>query len=292
MLNRHAIVLFLGLAAMLPLRGVPEDVAFESGSLRELFSTWRSVRFFGLLPALVTLLLGLLLDTGEPARPRTRLGHLLQLGGIALLAIEAVPDFVAGWSGLHLALGELGIALAAAGVLAEMYVPLSRLKAAAAVQVVGDVAFLAGLAVAFFDRLEQPRVVGWVFVALFGGLSVYAAVRNVALQLGRMRDPQHGWRFRVLEVTPEGIRLRTPGGEQQIPRRHVEAVTRLDARHLLLVLPSPLPPELEKSDLPFEELRQSADALHQGTPDRYGFILHEQELGRAVDDAERALMAR
>ena len=67
------------------------------------------------------------------------------------------------------------------------------------------------------------------------------------------------------------------------------AVQRIDGRHLILVLPSPLPPELASSGLPLDELRRRTPLAQEGSPpDQYGLILHEQEIGFALPEAERA----
>ena len=159
----------------------------------------------------------------------------------------------------------------------------------------GDALFCAGVVAALVGRTLQPSTLGWVFIAMAGLLSLYAAVSNVALQLSRLRDPQAGWRFRVLGETEAGLNLKTPGSQLQIGWRHVEAVKELDARHLLLVLPSPLPLELRAAGLPLEDLRESAEALVPELappPEKFGFVLHEQELGRPICEAARSMSQR
>lgn len=274
LLNRHALVLVLGIAAWVLLRAVPPSA-------------------YGLLgAAFLCLAIGLLLDSGIPEGPRTVAAHLLQAVGASLLVVSAALLGALGTAGIHLALVEVGIALVAFGVLAEMRVDYAKLKAAVLLQVVGDLCYLAGAATAFWFRKGTPSTSGWVFIALAGLLGVYAAGANLALQIGRLRNLQAGWRFRVLGMDEGSLRLKTPGSEARIPWRHVEAVKKLDARHLLLVLPAPLPGELQATGLPFEELRTNAEALVPETappPDRYGFVLHEQELGMPLSQAEATL---
>jgi hypothetical protein len=134
--------------------------------------------------------------------------------------------------------------------------------------------------------------VGWVFVGIAGAVSLYAAVSNAVLQVARLRNPQAGWRFRVLEVGDQDLLLKTPGGTARLRWSHVRALKSLDARRVLLVLPSPLPEELAGAGLPLEELRQAAEAPPPGAappPDAFGLVLHEQELGRPAAEAERLL---
>ncbi|MFZ5472075.1 MAG: hypothetical protein ACOZIN_21810 [Myxococcota bacterium] len=275
MLNRHAIVLYLGLAALLLLRAPP------GGSLATLGA------------AFIVLVGGLLLDAGEPGSPRTAAAHLLQATAVVMLLFTAVRHLVIdGTSSLHLVLAEGGIAVASLGVLLEMRLSYAALRKGVAVQAAGDGLYLAAVGVSLVGRTETPSTIGWVFIAIAGLLGLYAAVTNLLLQFGRLKNPQAGWRFRVLELNETALRLKTPGGESRIELRHIESVKRLDERHLLLVLPSPLPPELKTSGLPFEELREGAEPVISETappPARYGFILHEQELGRALTDAEAVL---
>ncbi len=244
--------------------------------------------------AFVCLVIGLLLDAGQPGSPRTSAAHLLQAVGVALLAYDAALLIGAGRAAVHLALAELGIALAVLGVLIEMRVGYRSLKISIAVQALGDGLFLAGAAVAVAAADQRPSTAGWVFIGLAGLLSLYAAISNLVLQLGRLRNPQAGWRYRVLGIDDAGLRLKTPGAEARIAWGQIEAIKQLDA-HLLLVLPSPLPPELKASGLPFEELRTGEEALVPETappPEKYGFILHEQELGRALPEAAALFRVR
>lgn len=272
-LNRHAIVLFLGLAAIVSLVPVP--------------AATYSLAAAGFLLGL----LGLLLDPGQPGA-RAKAAHLLQASGIALLTADAIGS--ARWS-LPVAIAELGIALAILGVLFEMIVGFGALRLGIAIQALGDVLYVLAFALAVLRRTRMPSGGGWVFIALAGSLSVFAAVYNLRLQMQRLRNPNAGWRFGVASVDDAGIGIRTPRGETRIAWQHVKAVERLDGRHLILILPSPLPRELQGSDLPFEELRQGAAEVipaESALPDRYGFILHEQELGRPLPDAEGELRKR
>lgn len=269
MLNRHAIVLFLGLAALTLVRPVA-----PAGPL---------------FAAFLVLVVGLLLDRGVIEGLRSLVAHVLQATGVVLLLYEAVRLLR---GSPHLSLAEAGIAVAVLGTLLEMRSGFERLRMAVLVQSAGDVLFLAGCAVAAITATQRPSTIGWVFIALSGGLGLYAAITNLVLQISRLRNPQAGWRYRVLAVEPEGLRLKTPGAEAQIGWPHVEAVRRLDAKHLVLVLPSPLPPEVKAAGLPLEELREAPEAVIPELappPERYGFVLHEQELGRPLGEAESLL---
>jgi len=272
-LNRHAIVLFLGLAAIVSLVPVP--------------AATYSLAAAGFLLGL----LGLLLDLGQPGA-RAKAAHMLQALGIALLTADAIGS--ARWS-LPVAIAELGIALAIMGVLFEMIVGFGALRVGVAIQALGDVLYVLAFALAVLRKARAPSAGGWVFIALAGSLSGFAAVYNLRLQVQRLGNPTAGWRFGVSSVDETGIRVRTPAGETRIAWQHVKGVERLDGRHLILILPSPLPRELQENNLPLEELRQeSAEVIPDGSalPDRYGFILHEQELGRSLPDAESELRKR
>jgi len=272
-LNRHAIVLFLGNAAMLLLHPPPLQAAAPIGG-------W-----------FLLLLVGLLLDNGE-ARPRVQLGQALQLLGVVFLLVDVGLLARAGREVLPAVLAETGISLAAIGVLMEMRLPYRRLRLSVGVQALGDLVFLIAFGLAWPLRSVTPSTVGWVFIAIAGAVSGYAAISNGVLQLSRLRNPQAGWRFRVLGVESDALALKTPDGTARLPWSSVRALKRLDPRHLLLVLPSPLPGELSKAGLPLEELRESAEPPPPGTtvpPDAFGFILHEQEFGRPLDEAEKLL---
>ncbi|MGQ0508508.1 MAG: hypothetical protein ACT4TC_24685 [Myxococcaceae bacterium] len=290
MLNRHAIVLFLGNAALLlvrPLTAAGGVLSSVPGVARFLPLPVYGALATGFLLTLV----GLVLDDGKTG-PRAQLAHLLQGAGVAFLILDAALLFPLGEPLLHLALAELGIGLAVLGVLVEMRAGYSRLRLAAGAQVLGDALYVAALIYGVLLRTGQPSTVGWVFIAIAGLLGLYAALSNLILQVARVRNPQAGWRFRVTGVDDVGMKVKTPSGEAQIAWRHVEAVQQLDARHLILVLPSPLPPEMSVAGLPMEELRTSTEGLVPETappPERYGFVLHEQELGRSLKDAEQLL---
>lgn len=273
MLNRHAIVLFLGLAAIFSLLPLPSAAYSLTGA--------------GFLLSLV----GLLLDLGQPG-PRAKAAHAMQGLGIAALSAAGIATAA---SSLPAALAEMGIALAMVGVLFEMTAGFGVLRLGIAIQLLGDGLYAAAFVFALLARTRAPSPGGWVFVSLAGALSLFAALYNFGFQLRRIRNPTAGWRYGVSSLTEAGIRLRTPSGEARIPWEHVKAVERLDGRHLILILPSPLPPELQGSELPLEELRQAAPGAgppESTLPDRYGFILHEQEFGRPLPDAEGELRER
>lgn len=271
MLNRHAIVLNLGLGVTFVLAGAPEP----------------GLRWMGL--GILLSVVGLLLDDGQSPL-RVAAGHLLSLQGAAMLALAAVRQLLAGapWP---LPAAGLGIGLALAGVLLEMRLPYATLRAAVAVQAVGDAVFAAGFAGGVLGRELAPSLVGWVGIGLAGAISLYAAGANLVLQLARLRDAGAGWRYRVLGVGEGGLSLRTPDGPVNVQWGHVQGMRPLGGRHLLLVLPSPLPEELARASLPVEELRESVEA--QGpeapAPERYALVLHEQELGAPVPEAEARL---
>lgn len=273
MLNRHAIVLTLGLGVVFVLVGAPEVGLSWMGP--------------GVLGAVV----GLLLDDGLSPR-RVLAGHLFQLYGAAMLVLAAVRQVVAGvaWP---LPVMELGIALALFGVLLEMRLPYARLRAAVAVHVLGDALFVAGFAGGVLGRELHPSLVGWVGVGIAAAVSLYAALVNLGLQALRLRDVRAGWRYRVLEVGADGLTLRTLGAPVMVQWTHVQGMRALDARHLVLVLPSPLPEELRKARLPVEELRESeieeAPGADPSAPARYALVLHEQELGSTIPEAEARL---
>ena len=264
MLNRHAIVLFLGSAAILTLVPIP-PAAYALTGISDL-----------------VMLIGLLLDVEHPGL-RAAGARLLQAAGVALALAAAAtaarsPPF---------ALAQAGIALAVLGVLAEMLTAYGALRFAISAQAAGDAFYIIGFAIALVVRARPPSSQGWVFIALTGALSVFAAAYNLQLQVRRLCNLQAGWRFRVLSAAPI-LRLRTPSGEAQISWSDVRAVQRLDRRRLLLVLPAPLPPELAGSGLPFDELTRAyapSDPA-KSEPEQYGFVLHEQEIGRALPRAE------
>ena len=274
MLNRHAIVLYLGVFALQVIGEWP-DTAVGFG--------W----------PFLALLVGLLLDQGSERARRQLLAHGVQaigvagfLAGGALSLAGARPD---------IGLAVLGIGVISLGVLAEQRVAYRRLKAAIAVHALGDLLFLAGFCIAPHFLKPNVRAVGWVFVAIASVLSLYAVIANVVLQIGRLRNLQAGWRFRVLGLEPDAMRVKTPSGEARVPWKLVEEARALDGRHLLLVLPSPLPAALKAAGLPLEELRQAAEATAgEGgpPPEKYGFILHEQELGRPVSAAAEEVNSR
>lgn len=273
MLNRHAIVLTLGLGVVFVLVGAPEVGLSWMGP--------------GLLGALV----GLLLDDGLSPR-RVLLGHLFALYGGAVLVFAAVRQ-LSGGVGWALPVTELGIAAALFGVLLEMRLPYARLRAAVAVHALGDALFVAGFLGGVLGRELHPSLVGWVGTGIAGAVSLYAAVVNLGLQLFRLRDVRAGWRYRVLEVGADGLTLKTLKGPVVVPWSIVQGMHALDARHLAVVLPSPLPPDLEKASLPVEELRESgaepAPGAPAALPAKYALVLHEQELGATIPDAEARL---
>jgi hypothetical protein len=272
-LNRHAIVLALGLGVVFVLVGAPE-----------VGLSWMG-------PGLLGALLGLLLDDGLSPR-RMALGHLVELYGGAVLAFAAVRQLLAG-VGWALPTTELGISLALFGVLLEMRLPYARLRVAVAVHALGDVLFVAGFLGGVLGRELHPSLVGWVGILIAAAVSLYAAVVNLGLQLFRLRDVRTGWRYRVLEAGVDGLKLKTLQGSVLVPWGVVQGMHALDARHLAVVLPSPLPAEIAQAGLPVEELRESEVELAPGAPpvapEKYALVLHEQELGSTIPEAEARL---
>ncbi len=266
MLNRHAIVLFLGSAAILTLAPA-STAAYELTALSDLL-----------------ILVGLLLDV-DYAAARAAAARILQAVGVVLAfaaGLAAAPSSAA------LALAEAGIALAVLGVLLEMVVGYGALRAAVASQALGDAVYIAGFAWAIAIRGRAPSLRGWVFIALVGAISVLAAAYNLQLQLRRLRNLQAGWRYRVLAANGALLRLSTPAGEAQIAWSDVRAVERLDGRHLALLLPTPLPPQLAQSGLPLDELKRIEPAAPVSQePNQFAVILHEQEIGCALPQAEQ-----
>ncbi|HVE82719.1 MAG TPA: PH domain-containing protein [Myxococcales bacterium] len=272
MLNRHAIVLTLGLGVVFVLVGAPEVGLSQMGT--------------GVLVSVV----GLLLDDGLSPR-RIAAGHLLELYGAVALAVAAGRQLSSGvpWT---LPAAELGISLALLGLLLEMRLPYARLRAAVAVHALGDALFVAGFVAGVLRRALAPSLVGWVGVGIAAAVSLYAAVVNLGLQLARLRDARAGWRYRVLEVGADGLTVRTLSGSVMVPWAQVQAVRSLDARHLVVVLPSPLPEALVKAELPVEELRESDEppaGEQPPAPEKYALVLHEQELGSTIPEAEARL---
>lgn len=271
MLNRHAIVLNLGLGVVFVLVGAPEI----------------GLSWMGL--AVLASVVGLLLDDGLSPR-RVTVGHVLQLYAAAVLAFAAVRQLVNGvdWP---LPLAELGISFALLGLLLEMRLPYARLRLAVAVHGLGDALFVAGFVGGVVGRHLAPSLVGWVGIAIAGLVSCYAALVNLGLQASRLRDRKAGWRYRVLEVGADGLTLKTLDGSVMVQWTHVQGLRPLDARHLVMVLPSPLPPELVRAELPVEELRESEEppGAEPSPPARYALVLHEQELGAPIPDAEARL---
>jgi hypothetical protein len=210
---------------------------------------------------------------------------------VAWLLATVVRGLALGEAPPHLILAASGIAFAVLGVWLEIRIGFRALRAAVAIQAVGDLFYLSALAVAFWGRNQSPSTVGWTFIALAGLLSLYAAVYNLALQLRRLRHPQAGWRYRLMGSDGRGLRLKTPDGEALIAWSHLEAIRQLDPRHLILILPAPLPPEIAARSLPLEQLQREVGGLPDRPPDRYGLILHEQELGAPLSIAEASIKA-
>jgi len=213
------------------------------------------------------------------------LGATVLLGGV-------VRSAAAGNSATHFALAQLGIGLTVAGLVLELELPYPRLKTAIVVQAFGDLLYLGAFASAISGRTQRPSAAGWVFIILIGALAIYAAFSNLVLQLKRLSNPQAGWRFRVVGQDERALRLVTPSGEIGIHWSEIEGVKRLNGRQLLLVLPSPLPEPLAGKGLPVEELRAEPSIVDPRIPpERYGLILHEQEIGLPLTDAESRLRA-
>ena len=274
MLNRHAIVLIVGSSALVLLWPYPQSAYGWLGM------------------ALLASGLGLLLDV-ESGGIRSAVAHLVQGVGVAWLLATVVRGLALGEAPPHLILAASGIAFAVLGVWLEIRIGFRALRAAVAIQAVGDLLYISALAVAFLGRNQSPSTVGWTFIALAGLLSLYAAVYNLALQLRRLRHPQAGWRYRLVGSDGRGLRFQTPEGEAVIAWSHLEAIRQLDPRHLILILPAPLPPEIAATSLPLEQLQREAGAtgFPDRPPDRYGLILHEQELGAPLSMAEASIQA-
>lgn len=271
MLNRHAIVLLVGNAALSLLRPYP-------------------AASYGLLGAGLLLVgVALLLDNGEPGL-RSRMTHAMGLIGGATLLVAVVRSFTEGQLPLHFLLAQLGVCLAVIGLILELELAYRHLRAAVAIQTLGDAFYLGAFGSAILGRAQAPSRAGWIFIGLIGSLAVYAALSNLVLQLKRLKNPQAGWRFRVIGEDAQALRLATPAGEVGIDWSDIQAVRRLDRRQLVLVLPSPLPPFLASKALPLEELRSDPGIVDPNVaPDRYGLILHEQEIGLPLADAEAGL---
>jgi hypothetical protein len=270
-LNRHPIVLFLGTAALLSLAPLPARVYTLTGA------------------AFLLILVGLLLDPGLPGA-RASIGHLLQAVGVVFAWADVASS--AAWS-LSFALAQAGVALAVMGILFEMRVGFGAVRLAIGLQACGDALYVAGFAAAVIARAKTPSGVGWAYLSLSGAVSLFAAFYNLSLQIRRLADLQTGWRYRVRRLDASGLSLKTPAGETRIDWGWVSAVQRLDGRHLIIVLPSPLPFELASSGLPLDELRRGSEVkgAEEGVaPEQYGLILHEQEIGRALPDAEKAIL--
>ena len=134
MLNRHAIVLFLGSAAILTVAPASR-AAYELTALSDLL-----------------ILVGLLLDV-DYASTRAAAGRVFQAVGVVLAfaaAIAAAPSSPA------LALAEAGIAFAVLGVLLEMVVGYGALRAAVASQALGDAVYVAGFTWAIAASFTGP----------------------------------------------------------------------------------------------------------------------------------------
>jgi len=273
LLNRHAIVLLVGNASLTLLRPFPPAS-------------------YGILGAGLLLVgLALLLDNGEPG-VRSHLSHAMALLGATVLLGAVVRSLAAGSSTTHFALAQIGICLAVVGLVLELELPYLQLKTAIAVQGLGDLLYLGAFASGISQRTQTPSTTGWVFILLIGALGIYAAFSNLVLQLKRLRNPQAGWRFRVIGQDERALRLVTPSGEIGIHWSEIEGVRRLNGRQLLLVLPSPLPELLADKGLPVEELHTEPGIVDPRIPpERYGLILHEQEIGLSLSDAESRLGA-
>jgi len=245
---------------------------------------------YGLLGAGLLLVgVSLLLDSGEPGI-RSRIAHLMGLIGGAILLAAVVR---AGQVPAHFLLAQIGVCLAVVGLVLELELAYRYLRAAAAIQALGDVLYLGAFGSAILERAQAPSRAGWIFIGLIGSLAVYAAVSNLVLQLRRLKNPQAGWRFRVIGQDGQSLRLGTPAGEVGIRWSDIQAIRRLDLRQLVLVLPSPLPERLASKALPLEELRANPGIVDPNVaPERYGLVLHEQEIGMPLADAEARLVAR
>jgi hypothetical protein len=259
LLNRHAIVLLFGMTALFLLRGFPPS-----------FTVWGA--------AFAAAVAGLFLDSGRQEDFRSQLGQLLQALAMVALAVEGILWSQLGWGSAHLWLSSFGVSLCLLGLLLEMRTDYRWLRFSVCIHAAGDALFLLAAAVGFLGREGVPSASGWVFIALAGGLGVYAASVNLALQLSRALNLKAGWRLRVFSWGREELVLSRGKSKISVPWAQVEAVTSLDGRHLVLVLPSPPPVALVEGGLPLDELR--ADEV--SPPQKYGLTLHEQEVGMPV----------
>lgn len=274
MLNRHAIVLFLGVAGI---------VLLSSSAMTP--AAVRPASALGL--AFILLIVGLFLDEGTHSL-RSLGSRLLQASAAACLLVAAAGH-LQGQATVPLGLAELGILLTSVGVLLELMLSLRWLKMAVAVHALGDLVFVVAAVLAATARNAVPSKIGWVFIALVGSLSLYAAASNLILQLARLRRVSAGWRFSVTKFEPS-LQLRTPRGLIELPRTLIESVSPLDARQLLIVLGSSLPGDLTRSGLPVEELvSKPGDGEGRKDSKRLGIVFHEQELGFPVAIARRKI---
>ena len=124
-------------------------------------------------------------------------------------------------------------------------------------------------------------------------MSLYAALVNLGLQLFRLKDVRTGWRYRVLDAGADGLKLKTLHGSVLVPWSAVQGMHALDARHLAVVLPSPLPAGDRAGGIAgggFHETEaEPAPGAPPVAPEKYALVLHEQELGSTIPEAEARL---
>ena len=213
------------------------------------------------------------------SRPAVRNYHLvvLALGMAGVISLQ--PPMWTVW-----VLFGLVAVFVLAGQGIERWLPFERAPLGFALHAFGDALYLCSLAVWIGLRTATPSPAGTVFTLLVLLLATGATVVNLNLQLGRLGDVRHGWRFSLDKVDAGGIVLRTPRGNRSIPWKMVRVVERVDQRQAVILVDDPIPRELLDADIPWEEASPSGKAL----------ILHEQELGKPVSafltgiDAERS----